>query len=143
MGKGWAGLLQSSQTVPAELGWKGKGGGAAIPSLLVHTRICHLWSEGDGAGGSRDPPETPPSLTHAVDPGVVQVVAEGALAAEGAVGVDAGAVDAHAQVLRALVHVWKGKMKPQRATNSPGPSGLTGEGRSGDARSFRCSLLQS
>lgn len=93
--------------------------------------------------GAEHPQRPPPSLTHAVDPGVVQVVAEGALAAEGAVGVDAGAVDAHAQVLRALVHVWKGKMKLRRATNSPGPSGLTGEGCSGDPRSFRCSLLQS
>lgn len=76
-------------------------------------------------GTHADPHRPPQSLTHAVDPGVVQVVAEGALAAEGAVGVDAGPVDAHAQVLRALVHVWEWKMKLHTATNSPVPSGLT------------------
>lgn len=39
------------------------------------------------------------TLTHAVDAGVVQVVAEGALAAEGPIGVNAGSVYADTQVL--------------------------------------------
>lgn len=48
-------------------------------------------------------------LTHAVDAGVVQVVSEGTLAAERAVGVDAQAVAADARVLHALVHVCGGR----------------------------------
>lgn len=63
-GGGWgrAGLgscRESSQTVPAEPAGKGRGGRAVIPSRHTPTAIHRLWSEGDGAGGSRAPMQTP------------------------------------------------------------------------------------
>lgn len=130
MGKGWAGLLQGElSNCPSRAGREGKGRESS-DSLPAHPHSDPSplerggWSRRE-QGTHADPHRPPQSLTHAVDPGVVQVVAEGALAAEGAVGVDAGPVDAHAQVLRALVHVWEWKMKLHTATNSPVPSGLT------------------
>lgn len=47
----------------------------------------------------------PNLLTHAVEPVVVQVVSKGALAAEGAVSVDANAIPTDAWVIQTLIHV--------------------------------------
>lgn len=62
-----------------------------------HKHAHGLWHEEDESRREQVLPTQ--TLTHAVDAGVVQVVAEGALAAEGTIGVNAGSVYAHTQVL--------------------------------------------